>query len=502
MKAHMVASFAIVLLCQTTSRALHEIPLTATEILDRYAATQDKLKSFIIKEETIPIEIRSTMQISELHYVKGDGKPTAVIESRSDGRRFKWSNRMWGHIGLRRENTPSEEAATNLHLWDGKTAYQFDSTLKPGHSGTLWVYPGKKQFDEVHGCLRGYCYCDNQQRVDAILRKAEKLTVAKNPTQINGATCWLLETQCKDGRYQIWFDADHDWQIARAYMQKKPGDLWNGGAMPPDSLIYYVLEDIRFQPVDGVWVPMEAQERIVHQYTKKDKFESRQRYRRTQVILNPNHDALVSFEPTEVNDGSKIPFHLNTSGFHHISDPEFFWDRKCCFHVDAQGRLPRSGETIIPYPIAKKVRNLNVLAGKGKWDRVSTKPVLLCFWDVARADSQTRVRELVSKAEDLKRRGIGVLLVETDPANREKADEWVISNRIPFISGGLPSGDYQHPVSERLTEWRVAGIPWLVLANAEQIIVAEGFELSQLPEMTKRLVPAEETGKDREKQMK
>lgn len=459
----------------------------ATEILNRYTATQDKLKSFIIKEETILIEVRSTVPMLELHNLKGDGKPTTIIESRSDGQRAKWFNQMWGHIGLRRKNTPPEEAATNLHLWDGKTSYQFDSTLKPGHRGTLWVNPGVKKFDSIEGCLWGFFYCGRDKRVDAILREAEKLTVAKTPTQINGATCWLLETQCTSGRYQIWFDADHDWQIARAYMQKKSGELLNGTAMPSDTLLYYALQDIRFQRVDGVWVPMEAEERIVHHYGKGQKDETRQKIHRTEVVLNPDHNALGSFEPTEVNDGTKIPFYLNASGFHHIADPEFVWDRNNRFHVDARGRLPRSAETKIPYPIAKRVRNLDALAGKGKWERISTKPVLLCFWEVNQADSQSRVRELALRADDFKQRGIGILLVETHPANRDKAAEWVKTNQIPFVSGALPLPDEKHPTSERLAEWRIDRVPWLILANAEQTIVAEGFDLSQLPEMIERL---------------
>ncbi|NLH17099.1 MAG: hypothetical protein GX455_11015 [Phycisphaerae bacterium] len=462
-------------------------PPTATEILDHYAATQDKLKSFIIREETIPIEIRSTSQRSQIHYLKGDGKPTAIIESRSDGQRAKWYNRMWGHIGLRRENTPPEEAATNLHLWDGKTSYQFDSTLKPGHRGILWVNPGKKQFDEIRGCLWGFFYCDNQKRVDTILRGVEKLTVAKQPTQINGGTCWLLETQCKCGRYQIWFDADHDWQIARAYMQKKPGDLWNGGTMPPDSLIYYAQQDIQFKQVDGIWIPVEVQERVVHNNGKGEKYESREKIRRTEVIMNPDHDKLKSFEPTEVLDGATIPFYLNTSGIHHVVDPEFVWLRNSRFHVDAQGHLPKGPDAVIPYPIVKTVRNLDVLAGKGKWERKSTQPVLLCFWDVAQADSQTRVRELALKNEEFSKRGIGVLLVETEPGSREKADHWVITNQIPFVSGSLPPPDDKHLTSERLTEWRIDCLPWLVLANAEQTVVAEGFDLTQLPDMFKRI---------------
>ncbi|MBN1124623.1 MAG: hypothetical protein JXA82_06420 [Sedimentisphaerales bacterium] len=462
-------------------------PLSAAEVLDRYAATQDKLKSFIITEEFILIEARSTVQ-PQAPYLKGDGAPTTVIEMCSDGHRTKWYNRMWGHVGLVAEKTPIEEARTNLHLWDGKTSFQFDSTVKPGHRGILWVHPGKKQFDEVGGALRGYLYGSTMEgRIDKILCETGKPMMAPKPTLIHGSSCWLLHAQGKKGRYQVWFDADHDWQVARAYVRKEPGDLWNGRIMSSDILMYYAIEDIRFERIDGIWVPMEAVERMIQQIGKGRKYESKHCIRRTKVLLNPDHDALGSFEPTEVDDGAKIPFYLNTSGFHHLVDPEFVWWRNSPFHVDTRGRLPKSPNAAIPYPIIKKVRNLDVLVEKGKWDRSSTKPVLLCFWNVARTDSQSFVRELTSKSDEFVKRDIKVLLVETNPTNREKAAEWIRSNQIPFLSGGFPSYDGQHPVSERLVEWRIDRLPWLVLSNKDQIIVAEGFTPEQLKDHFKLL---------------
>jgi hypothetical protein len=155
--------------------------------------------------------------------------------------------------------------------------------------------------------------------------------------------------------------------------------------------------------------------------------------------------------------------------------------------VDFQGRLPKGPNVVIPYPIVKIVRNLDVLAGKGKWERKSTKPVLLCFWDMTKTDSQLRLQELATRAEELLGRGVGVILVEINPANREKAADWVRTNQIPYISGAFPPHDEKNPVSGRLVEWRIDGLPWLVLANAEQIIVGEGFKMSQLSEMLKRL---------------
>jgi len=462
-------------------------PPTPQEILDRYAATQEKLKSFIIREETIPIEARSTMKQMQIPYIRGDGKPTTEVEMRSDGRRAKWYNRMWGHVGMVAEDTPFEKAKTNMRLWDGKTSWQYDSTAEPGYEGILWVNPGVKKFDTIEGCLRGFFYCDGGKRVDTVLREAEKLTVAAKPTLIGGGACWLVETQCKYGRYQVWFDADHGWQIARAYMQKRPGDQWNAGTMVPDTLIYYALQDIRFERIDDVWVPMEVEQRIVHDFGKAGKYESQDRLRRTGVILNPDHDKLGSFEPTEVDDGTSIPFYLNTAGFHHIVDPEFMWLRESPFHVDARGRLPRTADAVIPFPIVKKVRNLRVLAGKENANRFEKSPVLLCFWDVAQADSQSQVRELALKAEELAKRGVGVLLVETDPANRDKAADWVRTNQVPFVSGGFPPHENQHSVSERIVEWRIDRLPWLVLANAEQIIVAEGLEIAELAKMADRL---------------
>ena len=149
---------------------------TPKEVLDRYAATQEKLKSCIITEESIVIEGRSTLQ-GQLRHVKGDGKPTSKKEFRSDGQRTKYVQSMWGHVGMRATATPQSEAMMTLRLWDGATYYNYSGSAKADSDGTLRVISPEEPDDMASyaGALGGYFYGDYAHRVDTILRRATKI---------------------------------------------------------------------------------------------------------------------------------------------------------------------------------------------------------------------------------------------------------------------------------------------------------------------------------------
>ena len=77
--------------------------------------------------------------------------------------------------------------------------------------------------------------------------------------------------------------------------------------MREDEKILASLENVRFEKIDNVWVPMEVDESVDRTWAK-DKDFSRQKvhHERYEFVLNPDHEALNSFVPDDIPNGAKV----------------------------------------------------------------------------------------------------------------------------------------------------------------------------------------------------
>ncbi|OHB59493.1 MAG: hypothetical protein A2167_01335 [Planctomycetes bacterium RBG_13_46_10] len=97
---------------------------TIFDLLDRYAANQDKLQSFITKAIYTSENSNS--------YGLGEGKRTEFIMRQFDGDRSKLLIKLWGRIGDR--FYPESNPTYQSWLWDGKEyiAYSAEKLDTPG----------------------------------------------------------------------------------------------------------------------------------------------------------------------------------------------------------------------------------------------------------------------------------------------------------------------------------------------------------------------------------
>ena len=110
------------------------------------------------------------------------------------------------------------------------------------------------------------------------------------------------------------------------------------------------------------------------------------------------------------------------------------------------------------------------------------KMILLCFWDMNQRPSRHCVMELTKRAEELKEKGIAIVLVQASKVDKEQLDNWVKKNHISF-----PIGMVEGDAEEVRFNWGVKSLPWLILTDAEHIIRAEGFALNELDGRLKQL---------------
>lgn len=137
-------------------------------------------------------------------------------------------------------------------------------------------------------------------------------------------------------------------------------------------------------------------------------------------------------------------------------------------------------------------RNFARLSGKILPDMkefgVSTDPnqtkdkiVLVCFFDMNQRLSRNCITQLAKRAEQLKEDGVIVAAVQASKVDKNTLDDWVKKNNVPFRVG-MVQGDEE----KTRFAWGVKSLPWLIFADREHVVTAEGFGLAELDEKVKQ----------------
>ncbi len=105
------------------------------------------------------------------------------------------------------------------------------------------------------------------------------------------------------------------------------------------------------------------------------------------------------------------------------------------------------------------------------------KMLLVCFWDMEQRPSRNCIIRLAKQAEQLKQRGVTVVVIQASKVDENKLNDWVKKYKIPFAVG-IVQGDVE---KTRFT-WGVRSLPWLILTNRKHIVLAEGFALTEIDE--------------------
>jgi hypothetical protein len=300
----------IAIVCLIPSQALAKKHRTVSELLDKYAATQDKFTSFIIKYE-------NSIRVSGVAY---GGRLTANNrqefmpgELRFDGERYYSAVHRWGEGDAVTGPIPKDKAILRDKLWDGQTysTYAMDprtsadrdilfinKTTKPGSKKLL------ARIDQHE--LLGFFWGD-YERIDSVIHHAETASVRDKTDQISGSDCYVIDAIIKGGKYTVWIDPQHGFNIAKAVVEKGEEALPYGSPGARVRSATNRLGNVRFENINGVWVPMEADTDCIRNWPKKGEFShEKMHWKRTEVIVNPDHDALGSFLRNNVRNGARV----------------------------------------------------------------------------------------------------------------------------------------------------------------------------------------------------
>lgn len=301
---------------------------SASDLLNKYSATRDKYSSFISKtENTVEFELSPTGSNARFSYTHQ--KNYSKIDFRYDGKqRSNVRTYSWGDVSQIKTNVPEKDPLYTSRLRDVDLFIGYgrgNLTTDPGKVDmNKNVNPGKHAEQSLARAYKGhetlgYLYGDDE-RMDVVLKQAANINVRDNMDVINGSKCYIIDAQTKRGQYSIWIDPNHGYNIAKAEVTRKEGDLRNENDPPvaKGDQEYTLLSNVKFKQIDDVWIPMEAN--IYHRQNLSTLFGynswEKIAYKVTEFLVNPDHEALGSFKPDDIQNGAIVNV-LQYPGIHY-----------------------------------------------------------------------------------------------------------------------------------------------------------------------------------------
>jgi len=103
------------------------------------------------------------------------------------------------------------------------------------------------------------------------------------------------------------------------------------------------------------------------------------------------------------------------------------------------------------------------------------KMMLACLFDMEQRPSRHCVMQLVRQAEQLKGKGVTVVVIQASKMEQDALNQWKNKYNIPF-----PIGMVEDDAEKARFTWGIRSLPWLILADSEHIIRATGFQVNDL----------------------
>lgn len=311
---------------------------TAIELLDKYTEALDSTKSFIDHyEESSEYSYRFPVGPNQrFSGIASRGKSFKRGQYRYDDQRIYFQIYTWGDFNQELKDLPEDAPYYHCGIADSKDkkTYQHNRWIKgsnndPGSAGRFpYERPDKVVLSRNGGVSYLVGYIDSDERLDAILRKASRILVRQATENVRGSECYVIDAHTKYGKYSVWLDPEHGYHPAKVMHWAKEGDRVHSHLLAKGDAGTAYLNNVRFEKVDGVWVPMEADagfDRIVggnpKHFNKEDIH-----YKRTKIILNPDHDKLGSFVDPIFEDPNNDPELVNGTCVRLDHNPtEYFW---------------------------------------------------------------------------------------------------------------------------------------------------------------------------------
>ncbi|MDH4240235.1 MAG: hypothetical protein OEW48_11795 [Phycisphaerae bacterium] len=455
-----------IMICMTTVQFAVAKNPSVLELLDKYAETQDQFQSFMVKISTIHRSVSKELMARQ----PWQGRYSTECDARFDKGRASVCVRSWGKIN-RTDYYKKDKPYYTSDLWDGENHFQYtEAREKPvllsiGGAKVTNMRDGVIKQEYSGKFLMGYFF-PFSERVDSILRKAGKLSVRRTTEMVGRSPCYVIEGAYEKDKYKIWMDPEHGFHIAKAVVERAQSNV-------QDSFSFRVeLKNVHFQKIDGKWVPVSANLESRFDYQKGQYSNSSYHIKVTEMVFDPDHDALGSFVPGDIKDRTWVPFFVDSQSPYY---PQYFWSKEPKVVADRKRRLLRYKPDGSMFPVIKTLPKFDVFDLKFEPDETKDKIILLCFFDIKQA-SQEYAFNLAERASKLAEKDVLVIFVDAAGSEKKQVDTWAKQHSIKVGVGRL-----HKEILKRIRKaWGIETLPRLVLTDRNHVIVAEGFALEEL----------------------
>ncbi len=309
----MLTKYNYVFFLLVSSSLFGQMP-TAEELLKKHHKASEKLQSYICNYEFEQHSKRVTPGHRGLNG-KWDQYKSVEIRWDGPGERGKKIRNSWGDVGghPQMQDIKKKNRTHSSTMWDGKAWYQFSKSMLPGKNDLLTIMRGKtslnlKNWNSI-GWVDPFFKIAKRGGVlkeELANNQIKEIRVANKTSKVGGTKCYVIEATLTNGtEYMYWIDPEHDYQIARSTFRKKAG--FDDGSFPIAVQFMQTVEFSDFKEISGAWIPMTTTERN-KSFNKETggTAEDKSIYKRTRVILDPDHDALGSFLPDDITNGATV----------------------------------------------------------------------------------------------------------------------------------------------------------------------------------------------------
>jgi len=314
-----------VCLAQTARLAVQQKRAKALGLVDKYAQALDSTASFIEHYERTG-EYRGCYPPSHPYYAYHGGKafryqvPLRGVFKFKENKGWYKSDYRWGYFNPEHKNVPEDKPIYILRVTSMDISYfhQVYKNRSPLGSGT-WVKMTRRTL-EPPDCVVGIShllgYVDTDERLDEVLRKAKYISVRDRTEIVRGSACVVIDAHTRYGQFSLWLDPSHGYHAARIRRKAAEGEYTHHHIIPRGSIATGYLDVLEFKKVDDTWVPVDANAGF-HRTMGSPAYymDEDHRYKRTQIILNPDHDKLGSFADPIFEEPDNDPELVNGTSF-------------------------------------------------------------------------------------------------------------------------------------------------------------------------------------------
>ena len=294
--------------------------MSSKELVRSYTDTLAKQQKLALK---FTIKTVATSQM----FIHPAGKPPDEKPRKStqytsgdvitDGRRVAVSKKRWGQV-YRGADLVASNPMYDRTTFDGRQMLTYERFPQETDLplGEVIIDPNPEHEPMLAACLTnnglsllGYITIHRIKIDDALRDPSAKLAVRKEPQNIGGVNCYVLDVSSKYGRGTVWLDPEHGYNMAQANFSLRTGDVFKPTNKPItdpwESQFYW--RDMTFTLVEGVWFPTQGTFECsvdCQRYWAK----GAHHLKLTEVQLNPDMDAMDAFSTAHIPDGTPCAY--------------------------------------------------------------------------------------------------------------------------------------------------------------------------------------------------